>query len=221
MSGTELKTDSSHRWMIYTKDAYGSGNYFFTAEQKQAVEEGKRYAERAYSDVWAKEAELVKRVRSFLATHFHWHDWLANNGTGLDVIQTLQSMIRGGSVVLITAPSTTSGWSSSQEPRPERLPTFRESLMKSYGMSYDAATAYIDRYNDMVERINARSGSLAHDAGSLLTGATDDLAQTATALGDAQTFVYSPQPIFGETEELTSAGSRDDMYACDISCASL
>ncbi|MEZ0604825.1 hypothetical protein ACAX43_22075 [Paraburkholderia sp. IW21] len=51
MGGTELKTDSLQRWMMYSKDAYGSGRIFLTAEQKQAVEEGKKFAQRAYADV--------------------------------------------------------------------------------------------------------------------------------------------------------------------------
>jgi hypothetical protein len=101
MNGTELKTDSSHRWMMYPLDAYRGGSIFLSAEQRQAIEEGKKYAQHAYADVWAKNTELVARVRSFLATHFHWHQRLAKNGGDLDVILTLQSMIRGESVVLI------------------------------------------------------------------------------------------------------------------------
>ena len=95
MGGTELKTDSLQRWMMYSKDAYGSGRIFLTAEQKQAVEEGRKYSQRAYADVWAKDATLVRQVRSFLGANFHWHERLAKNGADLEVIQTLQSMIRG------------------------------------------------------------------------------------------------------------------------------
>ncbi|MFM0720901.1 hypothetical protein PQQ73_31785 [Paraburkholderia strydomiana] len=39
--GTELKSDASHRGMMYSRDAYEGGRIFLTAEQKQAVEEGK------------------------------------------------------------------------------------------------------------------------------------------------------------------------------------
>jgi hypothetical protein len=66
MGSSELKTDASQRWMMYSKDAYEGGRIFLTAEQKQAVEEGKKFAQRAYADVWAKDAALVQRVRSFL-----------------------------------------------------------------------------------------------------------------------------------------------------------
>jgi hypothetical protein len=51
MGGTELKTDSSQQWMMYSKDAYGSGRIFLTIQQKQAAEEGKRFSQRAYADV--------------------------------------------------------------------------------------------------------------------------------------------------------------------------
>lgn len=56
MGGTELKTDSLKRWVMYSKDTYGSGRIFLTREQKQAVEEGKKYSQRPYADVWAKDA---------------------------------------------------------------------------------------------------------------------------------------------------------------------
>jgi hypothetical protein len=109
MGGTELKTDASQRWMMYSKDAYGSGRIFLSTEQKQAVEEGKKFAQRAYADIWARDAALVQRIRSFLGTNFHWHQRLAKNGADLEVIQTLQSMIRGESVVLIAEQSRTGG----------------------------------------------------------------------------------------------------------------
>ncbi|MDR5749751.1 MULTISPECIES: hypothetical protein [unclassified Caballeronia] len=92
MGGTELKTDSSQRWMLYRKDAYGSERIFLSTGQKQAVEEGKKYSHRAYADVWAKDAALVQRVRSFLGTNFHWHQRLAKKGADLEIIETLQSI---------------------------------------------------------------------------------------------------------------------------------
>ena len=66
MGGIELKTDSSQRWMMYVKDVYGRGHTFLSAEQKHAVENGKRFAQRAYADVWAKDGALVQRVRGVL-----------------------------------------------------------------------------------------------------------------------------------------------------------
>ena len=122
MGGTELKTDSLQRWMIYSKDAYGSGRIFLTTEQKQAVEEGKKYSQRGYADVWAKDAALVQRVRSFLGTNFHWHERLAKNGADLlEVVETLQSMIRGESVVLVGEQSRTGGAGGNPAPKPQGL----------------------------------------------------------------------------------------------------
>src|SRR6185437_2437504 len=124
MGGAELKTDSQHRWMMYSKKAYGSGRIFLTTEQKQAVDEGKKFAQRAYADVWARDAEMVKRVRAFLGAHFHWHDRLAKNGTDLEVTESLQSMIRGESVVLIAEQTRSGGSTAAATPAPPAVPTF-------------------------------------------------------------------------------------------------
>ena len=64
--------------------------------------------------------------------------------------------------------------------------------MTSYGMSYDAATAYIERYNDMVDRVNAVEARNANRAASLLADAAGDLTETVTPLGDARPFDYQP-----------------------------
>jgi hypothetical protein len=42
--------------------------------------------------------------------------------------------------------------------------SFRESLMTEYSMTYDAATAYIERYNDMVDRASAVAARYANGA---------------------------------------------------------
>ena len=216
MGGTELKTDSLQRWMMYSKDAYGSGRIFLTTEQKQAVEEGKKYSQRAYADVWAKDAALVLRIRSFLGTNFHWHERLAKNGADLEVVETLQSMIRGESVVLVGEQSRTGGSGGNPAPKPQGLPSFRSSLMTSYGMSYDAATAYIERYNAMVDRANAVAARNANRAASSLADDAGDLTEAATPLGDAQPFGYTPDAAGSDTEELAGLGNRGDMYACDV-----
>ncbi|ANB71946.1 hypothetical protein [Paraburkholderia phytofirmans] len=195
MGGTELKTDSLQRWMMYSKDSYGSGRIFLTTGQKQAVEEGKKFARRAYADVWAQDAALVQRVRSFLGTNFHWHQRLAESGADLEVIQTLQSMIRGESVVLIAEQSRTGGAWNDPAPKPKRLPSFREELMTGLGMSYEAATAYMDRYNDMVDEVNAVAARYANGAAASLADAAGDLMEAATPLGDAQPFEYANDPV--------------------------
>ena len=96
----ELKTDAWHRYMLYR-----SSERYMTFEpeekRKEAVEAGKKFTASAYADVWAKDADLVKRVRAFLGENFHWHDRLVKDGTDLHVVQTLMDMVRGGSVVVI------------------------------------------------------------------------------------------------------------------------
>ncbi|QQC65214.1 hypothetical protein [Paraburkholderia ginsengisoli] len=196
MGSTELKTDASQRWMMSSKDAYEGGRIFLTTEQKQAVEEGKKSSQRAYADVWAKDAALVQRVRSFLATHFHWHQRLLKSGTDLEVIQTLQSMIRGESVVLVTEPFRSAGSAAAATPAQPTMRSFRESLMTEYGMTYDAATAYIESYNDMVDRVNAVTDRYPNGTASSLADAVDDdLTENATPLGDAQAFDYQPADV--------------------------
>ncbi|PRY03816.1 hypothetical protein [Paraburkholderia sp. BL25I1N1] len=215
MAGTELKTDSSQRWTMYSKDTYGSGRIFLTTEQKQAAQEGKDFTSRGYADVWARDAALVQRVRSFLRQNFHWHERLVKNGADLEVVQTLQSMIRGGSVVLIAEQARTGGAGSGPAPAPYRLQSFRESLMTMHGMSYDAATAYIYRYNDMVDRVNASAASYASGAASSLAGEASNLAETSPPLGNAQPFEYTPDVVGGDTEEI-AASTNNPRYAAKM-----
>ena len=202
MGGTELKTDTSQRWMMYSKATYEGGRIFLTAEQKQAVEEGKKFTLRAYADVWARDAALVQRVRSFLGKYFHWHQRLAETGTDLEVIETLQYMIRGESVVLVAEQSRSGGSIAVAAPSQPKMPTFRESLMSEYGMSYDAATDYIERYNASVDRINASLAQSANRATSTLADAASDLAENASPLGNAQPLEYAPHAVGGDGEQI-------------------
>lgn len=208
MGGTELKTDSLQRWMMYSKDAYASGRIFLTTVQKQAVEEGKKFSQRAHADIWALDAALVQRVRAFLGTNFHWHQRLAANGTDVEVIQTLQSMIRGESVALVAEQSRTGGTRIDPVPKPKGFPSFREALMTKLGMSYDAATAYMDRYDDMVDEVNTVAARYANGAAASLADAASDLTETTTPLGDAQPFEYTPGALGGHTEEVAARGVR-------------
>jgi hypothetical protein len=104
----ELKTDSWYRYTLYrSNERYMA----FEPEEKrrEAVDAGKKFTASAYADVWAKDAELVKRVRAFLGENFHWHDRLAKSGADLHVVQTLMDMVRGGSVVVIPEKPVFSG----------------------------------------------------------------------------------------------------------------
>ncbi|SAL36230.1 hypothetical protein [Caballeronia humi] len=97
---TELKTDAWHRYMLY-RNAERYLAFELEETRKISVEAGRKFTASAYADVWAKDAELVKRVRVFLSENFHWHGRLANSGTDLDVVETLMDMVRGGCVVVI------------------------------------------------------------------------------------------------------------------------
>jgi hypothetical protein len=202
MGGVELKTDSLQRWVMYSKDVYAGGRIFLATEQKQAIEEGKQYSQRAYADVWARDAALVQRVRQFLGANFHWHQRLAKNGADLEIIQTLQSMIRGDSVALVAERFRPGGAKADPVSEPNRLPSFRESLMTKLGMSYDAATAYMERYDDMVDHINEVNARYAKKTASFLLDAVSDLTPTTTPLGDAQPFEYASHQAGGDIFEL-------------------
>jgi hypothetical protein len=190
MGSSELKTDASQRWVLYSRDTYEGGRIFLTAEQKQAVEEGKKFAQRAYVDVWARDAALVQRVRAFLGDNFYWHGRLSKKGTSLEVIQTLQSMIRGDSVVLIAEKSRLGGSVAAATPTPEKMLSFRESLMTSYGMTYEAASDYIDRYNAMVDRGREVAARYASQAAPSFTDVVSDVPISSTLLGNVGPFEY-------------------------------
>jgi hypothetical protein len=202
MGGIELKTDSLQRWMMYSKDAYGSGRIFPTTEQKQAVEQGKKFSQQAYADTWARDGALVQRVRAFLGKNFYWHQRLAKNGTALEVIHTLQTMIRGESVVLVADQLRTGGAWARPAPESKGLPSFREQLMTKLGMSYDAATAYIDRYDDMVDKANATAARYANPLASPLADAASELTDIATSLSNAMPFEYGDDVLSGGSMDL-------------------
>ncbi|WP_414441766.1 hypothetical protein [Burkholderia sp. 22PA0106] len=124
---TELKTDLWYRYMLYRRDerymAFKSDD-----ERCSAADAGKTFTASAYADVWAKDTELVQRVRRFLSENFHWHDRLAKSGADLDVVQTLHEMVCGGSIVVIPEQPRYSGGCvgiSASKPAPRRRFTCR------------------------------------------------------------------------------------------------
>jgi len=110
---TELKTDSWHRYMLYRAEDY-TQRIFPSAAEKKAIEAGKQFTARALPEVWAKDAGLVQRVRTFLVETFHWHQRLSKNGSNLAVVQTLYEMVHGGSVVVIPEEPQRGGIGSGQ-----------------------------------------------------------------------------------------------------------
>ncbi|GAB7525584.1 hypothetical protein PBS_45730 [Paraburkholderia sp. 2C] len=100
LMATELKTDSWRRYMLYKR-----GNYLRSVivsdEERIAIEAGQKFALAAYVDIWAMDAALVTRLRQFLAEEFHWYDRVAKHGTDLEVVQTLQDLVREGAAVVV------------------------------------------------------------------------------------------------------------------------
>jgi len=98
---TELKSDAWHRYMMYRSDDTSLMPFAPEETRHDAIEAGKKFTGDAYADVWAKDASLVGRIRQFLGGNFHWHERLARSGSDLEVVEMLQYMVRGGSIVVI------------------------------------------------------------------------------------------------------------------------
>lgn len=209
--GTELKTDASQRWMMYSRDAYENGRIFLTHEQKQAADDGKRFAQLAHADVWARNATLVQRVRSFLGANFHWHQRLAKAGTDLEVIQTLQSMIRGESVVLIS------------ENPPLGGSIARGLLPPSSGDAMGFIDAAAVQLTSWAKSATYSPGepvlSGPYDAGAQQTKliaarnetVTDSLSSDfSTPLGDARPFEYEADTTVGDSFEIAKTPNLGD-----------
>jgi hypothetical protein len=96
-----LKTEGRSRYLLYRNDDARLMAFASQEAKQMAIDAGKRYTAAAYPEVWAKDADLVSRVRQFLGDNLPWHDRLTKNGAGLNVVRTLMDMVRGGSVVVI------------------------------------------------------------------------------------------------------------------------
>jgi hypothetical protein len=148
--GVELKTDSWHRYMLYRHDDIWLPRFDTPQERADSVEAGKKFAAAAYADVWAKDADLVKRVRQFIGNNFHWHERLAKSGADLDVVQTLQDMVRGGSVLLIPE-EPRDGGGIAWPPKQQKISSF-------WGVSNYDSTPFVsvkDRYLAQLEQMSA------------------------------------------------------------------
>src|SRR5262249_31780042 len=131
------------------REAYLRGVIASEGERKK-IDAGQKFALAAYPEIWADDAELVERVRRFLGGNFYWHERLAKVGAALEVIETLQDMVRGGSVVVIpepTPPVAGLAW----PPRKPQASSF-------WGVdNYDAAldVPVMDRYRAQLVRLEA------------------------------------------------------------------
>lgn len=144
---TELRTDSWHRYMMYRSDEqylpFANDN-----ERQQAAEKGGEFVASAYAEVWADNAELVQRVRQFLGGNFHWHERLAKSGSSREVAETLMSMVRGGSVVVIPE-KPQNGAAGIARPR---------AAASSWGVDHYDETPFVsiaERYRTQLERIES------------------------------------------------------------------
>lgn len=222
--GVELKTDSWHRYMLYRHDDIWLPRFDTPQERADAVEAGKKFAAAAHADVWTKDVDLVKRVREFLGNNFHWHERLVKSGADLDVVQTLQDMVRGGSVLLIP-----------EDPRYDggiAWPPKKQESSSFWGVSdYDSApfVSVKDRYLAQLRQMNAERSSWAEtqamqdginadymaqmagtspmlDAMFQAAGWTDRYVDTAggvsSMLGDAQPFEYGEDVLSGYSMDL-------------------
>ena len=162
--------------------------------------------------MWAKDAELVRRVRQFLGENFHWHDRLAKSGTDLNVVQTLQDMVRGGSVVVMPEDRPRSGSAGVSASAPARRETFHEMVMEKMGLSAAAAWDYVDWYNDTVTRLDEAEEARK---GIAKTVDASNYANASTPLSDAGAFEYRPDVVSGKAQEL-AASTNNPNYAAKM-----
>jgi hypothetical protein len=200
--------------MLYRMDNYARG-IVPTREQREAIEAGKKYVQAAYPDVWARNGELVQRVRRFLGANFHWHDRLLRSASDLEVVNTLFAMVRGDSIAVIA-----------EEPR-YRSGGFVDSGRRSVSpaVGYSVMEPWIaDRMREFARSLLPAgepilSGPYRPDreASGQLAAARAALADSgkATVLGSAAPFEYAPDFPGGEAFDL-AASTRNPKFAAKM-----
>jgi hypothetical protein len=213
---TELKTDGWRRYMLYRRDEH---YMTFESEQKrrEVAEAGKKFVAMAYADVWARDAELVKRVRAFLGKNFHWHDRLVKSGTDLDVVQTLREMVRGDSVVVIPEdamkggsvpasgllPATKRAYSVMDPETAAEMRAIARSILYPPGEVVLSGPYRPDR---------EASGQLAAARAAMI----DSSGGTSTLLGGVSPFEYQINSAGGDVESIAARGvSAAEEAECD------
>lgn len=179
----------------------------------------------------------VDAIRSFLGQHLNMAHWnLPTDNSGIE--RALKRAVSEGRLVPIverdrrtavrtsraahapqywSAPYSGSGGGSVMASPREK--TFHQSVMESMGLNADAATAYIEKYNAMVERLNAAQEARAV-ANRLLALADDGVdvavSDASTPLGDAQPFAYTPDALSDDVMEIAARGVTETQEAeCD------
>lgn len=152
---TELKTDAWHRYVMYRSDDTSLLRIASTEDGRKAIDAGKTFTRRAYADVWAKDADLVDRVRRFLGKNFHWHARLSKSGSDLEVVEMLQMMVRGGSVHVIAQEPARVGSAASVTEKP------KSSFWGADHYSHIFDVPFAERYRDQLKAMNAGGPTLA------------------------------------------------------------
>jgi len=228
---TELKTDGWRRYMLYRRDEH---YMTFESEQKRrdAAEAGKKFVAMAYADVWAKDAELVKRVRAFLGKNFHWHDRLVKSGADLDVVQAIKDMVRGDSVVVIPEdamrggslpssgllPPTKRAYSVMDPETAEEMRAIARSILYPPGEVVLSGPYRPDR---------EACGQLAA-ARAAMVDSSGGKSETSTLLDDVSPFEYQINSAGGDVESIAARGVSaaeeaecDAMYDADMMACGL
>ncbi|SAL44543.1 hypothetical protein [Caballeronia humi] len=239
----ELKTDAWHRYMLYRSNDARLMPFASCEEKQAATDAGKRFTSEAFADVWARDLELVKRVRLFLRANFHWHERLANSGTDLDVVETLMDMVRGGSVLVVpedapvsaglpaASPAASSFWGV-ENYDPPRYASVQEQYQAQLA-DWEANATPWEEIEAMNDSINAkfmhavmrveptRLLPLFERAGWISKYGLPDPSKWAeegavsTPLGDALPFEYGEEALGGEVEEL-AASTRSPRFAAKM-----
>ncbi|SDJ04219.1 hypothetical protein SAMN04487926_1318 [Paraburkholderia steynii] len=152
---TELKTDAWHRYVMYRSDDTSLLRIASTEDGRKAIDAGKTFTRRAYADVWAKDADLVDRVRRFLGKNFHWHARLSESGSDLEVVEMLQMMVRGGSIHVIAQEPARVGSAASETEKP------KSSFWGADHYSHIFDVSFAERYRDQLKAMNAGGPTLA------------------------------------------------------------
>lgn len=216
---TELNADAWHRYLLYRTDDSLLPPFASNADKQQATEAGKQFALAAYPDIWARDAGLVQRVRGFLASNFPGHRSLAQSGTDLAAVQTLQAMVRAGRVLVIPeAPVRGGGMLVSNAPAAN-------------------TPAYMGMDPDAVEEMRAFVQSILYPPGepvlpgpydpatreSLLASAREAMGGSSLAdtAGGGDVLIMAARGVSEEDEAECFAVYEREMTECEIKTAML
>jgi hypothetical protein len=152
----------------------------------------------------------LEEIRSFLGDVLYVPHWnLPTDNEGIE--QTLRESVASGQLV----PMIDRDWRGLDRvyrptPAPERWPsaggappkTFHQHVMEAMGLDIAGANAYIERYNAMVQRIEAVQAAHAAKVAAIRAAEIDGLP------GDGKPFEYVDDTVTGDVEELAASTSN-------------